>query len=104
SIVLSRMVLGVLQGTRLQNILTAELNVAGTPLQEFIFNKGTANERYVFSPDIGRSASTGVTELNDPPFTKFKQYKIPQLLGIRDTGPYFHDNSAKTLEDVLVHY
>jgi len=28
----------------------------------------------------------------------------PQLRGIRDTGPYFHDNSAKTLEDVMVHY
>ena len=26
------------------------------------------------------------------------------MRGIRDTGPYFHDNSAKTLEDVLNHY
>jgi cytochrome c peroxidase len=26
------------------------------------------------------------------------------LLGIRRTAPYFHDNSAKTLEDVAAHY
>jgi cytochrome c peroxidase len=31
-------------------------------------------------------------------------FKIPQLRGVRDTAPYFHDNSAKTLEDVLKHY
>jgi len=95
---------GVPQGTRFQNILTAELNVAGNPLQEFIFNKGTLNERHVFSPDIGRSAITGVTDLNDFTFSNFNAYKIPQLRGIRDTGPYFHDNAAKTLEDVMVHY
>ena len=29
---------------------------------------------------------------------------IPQLRGIRHTAPYVHDNSAKTLEDVLAHY
>ena len=26
------------------------------------------------------------------------------LRGVRHTAPYFHDNSAKTLEDVLQHY
>jgi cytochrome c peroxidase len=26
------------------------------------------------------------------------------MRGIRDTGPYFHDNSAKTFEDVMKHY
>ena len=31
-------------------------------------------------------------------------FKTPQLFGVRHTAPYFHDNSAKTLEDVLEHY
>jgi cytochrome c peroxidase len=96
---------GIPVGTRFQDILVSELNVAGNPVQEFIFNKGLANERHVFSPDIGRSAITGVTDLEDlGKFSNFNAFKIPQLRGISDTGPYFHDNSAKTLEDVMVHY
>jgi cytochrome c peroxidase len=102
------LVFGIPVGTRFQDILVSELNVAGNPVQEFIFNKGLVNERHVFSPDIGRSAITGVTDLEDATqgikFSNFNAFKIPQLRGVRDTGPYFHDNSAKTLEDVMIHY
>jgi hypothetical protein len=31
-------------------------------------------------------------------------FKTPQLRGVRHTAPYFHDNSAKTLEEVLEQY
>jgi cytochrome c peroxidase len=31
-------------------------------------------------------------------------FKIPILWGVADTAPYFHDNSAKTLEDVVDQY
>ena len=99
-----QIILGVPRGTRFQNILVSELNVIGNPVQEFIFNRGTPNERRVFSPDIGRSAITGVSDVDDLTFSNFAAFKIPQLRGIRDTGPYFHDNSAKTLEDVMRHY
>ena len=58
----------------------------------------------MFSPDIGRSAITGVTDLEDHLGTDFESFKIPQLRGVADTAPYFHDNSAKTLEDVMKHY
>jgi cytochrome c peroxidase len=106
----AQITLGIPVGTRFQTIGISELNVAGNPVQEFIFNQGLANERHVFSPDIGRSAITGVTDLEDippsssAPFSNFNAFKIPQLRGISDTGPYFHDNSAKTLEDVMTHY
>jgi len=100
----SQIVFGIPLGTRFQNILVSFFNVAGNPLQEFVFNQGQPNERRVLSPDIGRSAITGVTDFEDARFDNFEAFKIPQLRGIRDTGPYFHDNSAKTLEDVLVHY
>jgi cytochrome c peroxidase len=31
-------------------------------------------------------------------------FKIPMLWGVASTAPYFHDNSAKTLEDVVDQY
>jgi cytochrome c peroxidase len=31
-------------------------------------------------------------------------FKIPPLWAVERTAPYFHDNSAKTLEDVMRHY
>jgi len=31
-------------------------------------------------------------------------FKTPALFGVRQTAPYFHDNSAKTLEEVLEQY
>lgn len=31
-------------------------------------------------------------------------FKIPMLWGVANTAPYFHDNSAKTLEDVVDQY
>jgi cytochrome c peroxidase len=31
-------------------------------------------------------------------------FKIPSRWGVRRTAPYFHDNSAGTLEDVAAHH
>jgi len=40
-----------------------------------------------------------------PPRSFFANlFKILPLWGVRETAPYFHDNSAKTLEDVAAHY
>ncbi|MDH5548180.1 MAG: hypothetical protein OEZ43_21615 [Gammaproteobacteria bacterium] len=33
-----------------------------------------------------------------------RSFEVPQLIGIRHTAPYFHDNSANTLEDVIGFY
>ena len=95
---------GIPRGTRFQNILVSAFNAAGNPVREFVFNKGLPNERHVWSPDIGRSAITGVADNEDFLFDNFEAFKIPQLRGVKDTAPYFHDNSAKTLEDVMAHY
>jgi cytochrome c peroxidase len=32
------------------------------------------------------------------------KFKIRSLWNVKNTAPYFHDNSAKTLEDVIAHY
>jgi cytochrome c peroxidase len=51
----------------------------------------------VLSTDPGMALISGsVTQLNF--------FDIPPLYGISKTAPYFHDNSAATLEDVLRHY
>jgi hypothetical protein len=31
-------------------------------------------------------------------------FKTPQLRGVRHTAPYFHDNSAKSLQEVMEQY
>jgi cytochrome c peroxidase len=38
------------------------------------------------------------------PGTAIVFHRIPTLWGIRHTAPYFHDNSAATLEDAAAHY
>jgi cytochrome c peroxidase len=48
-------------------------------------------------PDVGRYAQKPVAKLKGA-------FKTPQLRGITLTAPYFHDGSAKTLEDVVNHY
>lgn len=47
-----------------------------------------------FSTDPGRAAITG-----DP--HDFEAFDMPQLRGIANTAPYFHDNAAETLRDLV---
>jgi cytochrome c peroxidase len=84
-------------GSRFQNVLVSELNTAGNPVREFIFRNPDGSTSVVRSPDPGRALITG-----DP--RDVNAFKIPSLRGIRRTAPYFHDNSAKTLEEVAAHY
>ena len=84
-------------GTRFFDIAVSFFNQANNPLSEFVFNPGTPDEVHLTSPDPGRALITG--NVND-----FNAFKTPQLRGIKRTGPYFHDNSAKTLADVAAHY
>lgn len=44
--------------------------------------------------DIGLAASTGREE-------DIGRFKVPQLRGVADAAPYFHDNSASTLEEAV---
>jgi cytochrome c peroxidase len=63
---------------------------------------GTPQEQHVFSPDPARALVTGVVD--DPTLEHVTAFKISPLRGIRRTAPYFHDNSAKTLEEAVAHY
>ena len=58
---------------------------------------GQAAPAVVPSTDPGQALLTGnIAHLNF--------FDIPTLYGISKTAPYFHDNSAATLEDVMLHY
>ncbi len=93
------------KGTRFQSVGVSEINEAGNPVRSFIFRRVDGTEQLVSSPDPGRALITG--SIDPSPFapnSDFNAFKIPTLWGVKETGPYFHDNSAKTLEDVAAHY
>ena len=113
--------LAVPPGTRFQTVLVSEFNAAANPVMDFIFRNqqydldpATNQDRTpdgvieVSSPDPGRALITGRADdfFPFPPgsFDHLNAFKISQLRGIRHTAPYFHDNSARTLEDVAEHY
>jgi cytochrome c peroxidase len=98
-------------GTRFQSVLVSELNEGGNTPIDFVFHNqnvpgGTIP---VSSPDPGRALISGRADESDPTsplstFDHLNAFKIAPLRGISRTAPYFHDNSAKTLEDVAEHY
>jgi cytochrome c peroxidase len=98
-------------GTRFQTVLVSEINEGGNPPIDFVFHNQDVPAGIIelSSPDPGRALVTGRADDSDPTnpaptFDNLNAFKIPPLRGIRRTAPYFHDNSAKTLEDVLRHY
>ena len=89
-------------GQRFLSVGVSEINRAQNPVRVFVFNAGTPQEVRIPSPDLGRAMVTGV--LDDPTLEHINAFKILPLRGIRHTAPYFHDNSARTLEEVASHY
>ena len=83
-------------GARFANVLVSEFNARNLPVRSFVF-PGPNGSVTVTSPDPGRALITGnAADAN--------LFKIPTLWGVKNTAPYFHDNSAATLEAVAAHY
>lgn len=89
------------RGGRFQSVGVSEFNEAGNPVLDFVFRNPDGTSTTVSSPDPGRALITG--DPNDV-FESRNAFKIPSLWGVARTAPYFHDNSAKTLEDTARHY
>ena len=84
-------------GVRIISAAVSEFNQARNPVRPFVFRNADGSQTTIFSPDPGRALITGrALDAN--------AFKISPLRGIRRTAPYFHDNSARTLEDVAAHY
>ena len=68
---------------------------------EIALNNGTTARRT--SSDPGRALLTGYVG-GPPGQDDWQKFDVPGLRGIRKTAPYFHNNSAATLEEVVDHY
>jgi len=84
-------------GSRFTDTLVSAMNKTGLRLRTYIVTKPDGSKVALTTSDPGRMLVTG-----DP--ADVNRFKQPTLWGIRNTAPYFHDNSAKTLEDVMEHY
>ena len=107
---------GAPPGWRAFDILVSSRNLMNNPVHTFAVTDTCNTTVVVRSPDPG-IMMTGV--YNIPMLAQFlpprdlcilhpaffaNMFKTPQLRGVRHTAPYFHDNSAKSLEAVMEHY
>jgi cytochrome c peroxidase len=74
-----------------------EVPSAGLPERTYVVTTPDGGQRQLVTSDPGRGLITGDVR-------EFGRFDVPTLFGIRRTAPYFHDNSARTLEDVVKHY
>ena len=84
-------------GSRFFTAFVSELNKAGNEVRTYNVTNADGSITAVQSPDPGRALITG--NAGDANF-----FRIPTLWGSAKTGPWFHDNSAKTLADLASHY
>ena len=107
---------GAPPGWRAFNIGVSARNLMNHPVRTFAVTDPCNQTMVVRSPDPGIM----ITDVyNIPMLAQFlppkhtcilhpgffaDMFKTPQLHGVKHTAPYFHDNSAKTLEDVLEQY
>jgi cytochrome c peroxidase len=58
------------------------------------------------SSDPGRALLTGFVGVPGVPAARddWNKFDVPGIRGLRHTAPYFHNNSANTLEEVVDHY
>ncbi len=87
-------------GSRFFTAFVSEFNLGNNEVYTFEFadpNDPSAPPVIIESPDPGLALQTG-----DPATANL--FRIPTLWGAKDTAPYFHDNSAKNLEEVMQHY
>ena len=90
--------LGQPVGSRFSNVLISELNIPQNPVNTFVIHRpGALLPEVRTSPDPGRFLITGRIE-------DFNMFKMGSLRNIKNTAPYFHDNSGKTLDEVMTHY
>lgn len=102
----------LLEGDRFVTVLVSENELIGTPrvvdgpsvtplrnpIRTWVVDPDENGEvTEVTSPDPGRLLTTGLA-------IDRNRFKVPTLWGSKDTAPYFHDNSASSLEQVMEHY
>jgi cytochrome c peroxidase len=83
--------------SRFADVFVSDTNVPGFPLLRLGFKQPDGSVVVAVTPDPGRAAISGdLLDLNT--------FDTPPLRGVKHTAPYFHDNSAMTLREVVDHY
>jgi hypothetical protein len=100
---------GAPPGARIANIGVSERNLLNLPVYTFLIDNGAGDVRAVTTPDLGIPLTNPRPPGVPPPSVRHPAFfanffKIPSLWGVKKTAPYFHDNSAKTLEEVAAFY
>ena len=100
---------GAPPGARIANIGVSERNLLNLPVYTFLIDDGFGDVQAVTLPDPGIPLTNPRPPGVPPPFVRHPaffagMFKIPSLWGVKKTAPYFHDNSAKTLEEVAAFY
>ena len=100
---------GAPPGARIANIGVSERNLLNLPVYTFLIDDGFGDVRAVTLPDPGIPLTNPRPPGVPPPFIRHPAFfagffKIPSLWGVKKTAPYFHDNSAKTLEELAAFY
>ncbi|GAC1609494.1 MAG: hypothetical protein NVS4B10_25080 [Myxococcales bacterium] len=90
------------------SISVSELNKANLPVWTFKVKQPDGTIAVRKSPDLGRALIDGKLFLPSPDGSVLvsiaSAFEIPSLYGVKDTAPYFHDNSAADLRDVMNQY
>jgi len=89
--------LGLPAGTPFATALVSDVNFAATAAQEYIVTKPDGTEAHVTSPDPGLMLTTGDAGTAN-------LFKMVSLRNLKNTAPYFHDNSAKDIAGIVKQY
>jgi cytochrome c peroxidase len=100
---------GVPPNGRFADIGVSARNLLNLPVYTFLIDNGLGDVRQVVSPDPGviltqpRLPDMPPVTVRHPAFFA-DMFKTPSLWNANATAPYFHDNHAKTLEEVAAFY
>lgn len=89
--------MGLPAGVQFGTALVAERNKLNNPVQTYIVRKPDGTEVSITTPDPGLMLVTG-----DPATANL--FKMLSLRNLKNTAPYFHDGSSKTIEDIVDQY
>jgi cytochrome c peroxidase len=91
-------------GSRFQSVLVSELNHAQNTAFTFVVQNTDGTTFTGTTPDPGRAMIENKWEMSPLGLGVHSAFKVPSLWAVKKTAPYFHDNSAATLQAVVEHY
>ncbi len=91
-------------GQRFESVGVSELNRMGNPVNTLPIRNTDGTTKRTRTPDAGLAL------IHNQPMKGLKFngpvnfFRIPTLWNVKNTAPYFHDNSANTLEEMMEQY